>query len=201
MYRNFIKIAFDLIFSTIALIILLPVYILLMTLLSYANRGNPFFIQERPGLHGRIFKAIKFKTMNDNKDDEGNLLPDDQRLTPIGKVVRKFSLDELPQLFNVLKGDMSIIGPRPLLPEYLPLYNDRQKRRHDVRPGMTGWAQVNGRNTISWEDKFKYDVWYVDNISFFLDLKILLMTIKKVFKREGINSQNFVTMEKFKGSI
>jgi len=169
--------------------------------LSIANKGaGAFFFQERPGKGEKIFRVIKFKTMNDKCDALGNLLPDNQRLTRIGRLVRKLSLDEIPQLINVLKGDMSLVGPRPLLIEYLSLYNKFQKRRHEVKPGITGWAQVNGRNAISWDNKFKYDVWYVDNISFILDLKIFLMTIKKVFKREGINSQNSVTMEKFLGN-
>src|SRR5690606_31873546 len=148
-----------------------------------ANNGRPFFLQPRPGKGGEVFKIIKFKTMNDKKDADGNLLSDAERLTPIGAFIRKTSLDEIPQLINVLKGDMSLIGPRPLLVQYLPLYNEFQKRRHEVRPGMTGWAQVNGRNTISWDKKFEYDVWYVDHLSFLLDMKILLLTIKKVFVR------------------
>lgn len=168
--------------------------------LFFLNNGKPFFIQPRPGKNEKIFKLIKFKTMNDKRDKLGYLLPDEKRLTVVGKFVRKTSLDEIPQLINVIKGDMSLVGPRPLLVEYLPLYNEEQKRRHEVKPGITGWAQVNGRNAISWEEKFKYDVWYVDHLSFILDLKILLLTIKKVFKREGISSTNAATMERFTGS-
>jgi lipopolysaccharide/colanic/teichoic acid biosynthesis glycosyltransferase len=168
--------------------------------LSIANSGKPFFFQKRPGKHEKIFSIIKFKTMNDKKDAQGNLLNDAERLTPIGAFVRKTSLDEIPQLINVLKGDMSLIGPRPLLIQYLPLYNEQQKRRHEVRPGITGWAQVNGRNAISWEQKFEYDVWYVDHCSFSTDVKILLKTIEKVFKGEGINQQGQATAEAFKGS-
>ncbi|MCD8194454.1 MAG: sugar transferase, partial [Tannerellaceae bacterium] len=159
-----------------------------------------FFLQKRPGKKGRIFKVIKFKTMTDAKDQEGNLLPDDKRITPLGKFIRSTSLDELPQLINVLKGDMSLIGPRPLLVQYLSLYNEQQKRRHEVKPGITGWAQVNGRNDISWQKKFELDVWYVDNISFLLDFKILFLTIKKVIVREGVTSATNVTMEPFTGN-
>lgn len=167
--------------------------------LTVANNGKPFFFQLRPGKDGKIFKIVKFKTMIDKKDSQGNLLPDAARLNNIGNFVRKTSLDELPQLLNVLKGEMSLIGPRPLLPEYLPLYSKTQNRRHEVKPGISGWAQVNGRNAISWEDKFKYDVWYVDNLSFMLDLKIIVLTIKKVLVRKDISSKTSVTMEKFKG--
>jgi lipopolysaccharide/colanic/teichoic acid biosynthesis glycosyltransferase len=173
---------------------------MVILLLLIVNRGNPFFFQSRPGKNEKIFKVIKFKTMNDRKNKDGNLLPDAQRLTATGKFIRKTSLDEIPQLLNVIKGDMSIIGPRPLLVEYLTLYNPTQKRRHEVKPGITGWAQVNGRNAISWEQKFDYDVWYVDHISFFLDVKIFFLTIRKVFISEGINSQTAATMEKFEGS-
>jgi lipopolysaccharide/colanic/teichoic acid biosynthesis glycosyltransferase len=169
--------------------------------LSIANRGaGVFFFQERPGKNEKIFKVIKFKTMNDRKDASGNLLPDAQRLTKVGKFVRSTSLDEIPQLLNVIKGDMSLIGPRPLLVQYLPLYNETQRRRHEVRPGITGWAQVNGRNAISWAQKFAYDVWYVDNVSLSLDIKILIKTILKVFKRDGISSGTSATMEYFKGN-
>jgi lipopolysaccharide/colanic/teichoic acid biosynthesis glycosyltransferase len=161
--------------------------------------SNIFFLQDRPGKDGKIFKIIKFKTMTDKRDNEGNLLPDNQRLTKIGKLIRSTSIDELPQLINVLKGDMSLIGPRPLLVQYLPLYTKEQVRRHDVRPGITGWAQVNGRNAISWKEKFELDVWYVDHMSFLLDLNIIYLTIKKVFKREGISSGTSVTMEPFTG--
>lgn len=165
-----------------------------------ANNRRPFFVQSRPGKGKKIFKIIKFKTMNDKRDGEGNLLPDAERLTFIGKLIRKTSLDEIPQLINVIKGDMSLVGPRPLLTQYLPLYNDTQKRRHEVRPGITGWAQVNGRNAISWKQKFEYDVWYVDHVSFALDLKILLLTIKKVFVSEGIAQKGQATAEPFKGN-
>lgn len=199
-YRYFIKSIFDFIISLTAFIILLPVFLIVIILLLIANNGKPFFFQQRPGLHGKIFKVVKFKTMNDKKDTNGNLLPDSKRLTAIGTFVRKTSLDEIPQLLNVIKGDMSLIGPRPLLVEYLPLYNEIQKRRHEVKPGITGWAQVNGRNTISWEQKFEYDIWYVNNLSFPLDVRIFFLTIKKVFKSEGITSATAVTMEKFKGN-
>jgi lipopolysaccharide/colanic/teichoic acid biosynthesis glycosyltransferase len=168
--------------------------------LYIVNQGKPFFFQLRPGLNGAIFKIIKFKTMNDKKDVNGNLLSDAERLTKIGVFVRKTSLDELPQLLNVIKGNMSLIGPRPLLPEYLLLYNDFQIKRHNVKPGITGWAQVNGRNAISWEKKFEYDVWYVNNISFVLDVKIFFLTLKKVFVKEGINMDGQVTTEVFKGN-
>jgi len=171
-----------------------------MLFLFFANQGQPFFFQARPGKNGKIFRIIKFKTMNDKKDLQGNLLSDAERLTIIGKFVRKTSLDEIPQLLNVIKGDMSLIGPRPLLVSYLPLYDEKQKRRHDVRPGITGWAQVNGRNAISWQQKFEYDVWYVENISLRLDIKILFMTILKVFKSEGINAGTSATMEIFTGN-
>ena len=165
------------------------------------NRGVPFFVQQRPGINARIFRIIKFKTMTDKVGSDGNLLPDADRITPVGMFIRKTSLDEIPQLLNVIKGDMSLVGPRPLLPEYLPLYNAHQQRRHEVKPGITGWAQVNGRNAISWEQKFVYDVWYVDNRSFILDCKILWMTVLKVFKRDGINATGSATMEKFTGTI
>jgi lipopolysaccharide/colanic/teichoic acid biosynthesis glycosyltransferase len=197
MYRHFFKRIFDLLFSLTAFLLLSPVFVLTTVLLFIANEGRPFFFQLRPGKNGRIFRIIKFKTMNDKKDAQGNLLSDAERLTAVGSFVRKTSLDEIPQLLNVIIGDMSLIGPRPLLVEYLEIYNDFQKRRHDVRPGITGWAQVNGRNAISWGEKFRLDVWYVDNISFMLDIKILLMTIGKVFKSEGISSNTAVTMEKF----
>lgn len=198
-YSNIIKSTFGLLFSFFALVILAPLLFLISFFLFFANNGSPFFTQPRPGKNAKIFKVIKFKTMNDKKDAKGNLLPDADRLTPIGKFIRSTSLDELPQLINVLKGDMSLIGPRPLLVEYLPLYNRTQSRRHDVRPGITGWAQVNGRNAISWEKKFELDVWYVDNISFTTDIKILYMTIKKVFISEGVNQAGQATAEKFNG--
>jgi len=168
--------------------------------LYFANNGKPFFFQRRPGKGGKIFSIIKFKTMNDRRGPDGELLPDSERLTSMGKFVRKTSLDEIPQLINVLKGDMSLIGPRPLLEEYLPLYSERQKRRHDVRPGITGWAQVNGRNTVDWPQRFEMDVWYVENVSFLLDLKIVWATVSKVIKSEGVNSTTSATMEKFRGN-
>lgn len=200
MYRTVLKPLMDFTAALLALLVLSPVLLAVTAGLYFANSGKPFFFQLRPGKNGRLFKIIKFKTMNDRRDAQGNLLPDADRLTPIGAVVRKTSLDELPQLFNVLKGDMSLIGPRPLLPSYLPLYNDFQRRRNEVKPGITGWAQVNGRNTISWEQKFAYDVWYVDHLTLALDIRILLMTVKKVFKSEGITQEGHVTSEEFKGN-
>lgn len=200
LYKLFIKRILDLIISSILIILFSPVFISCILLLLLVNQGKVFFIQQRPGKNEKIFSIIKFKTMNDKKDELGNLLPDKLRLTKIGNLVRKLSLDEIPQLLNVLKGDMSLVGPRPLLPEYLPLYNVFQKKRHLVKPGITGWAQVNGRNAISWKEKFKLDIWYVDNLSLILDLKIIFLTISKIFKREGINSATSVTMEKFDGS-
>ena len=176
-----------------------PVLLLVTVALWFANDGKPFFFQLRPGLKGKIFKIIKFKTMNDRKDANGIRLPDGDRITPVGRFVRKTSMDELPQLINVLKGDMSLIGPRPLLIEYLSLYNKRQSRRHDVRPGITGWAQVNGRNSVSWPVKFELDVYYVENVSLILDMRIIYWTIRKVIKSEGISSATSATMEKFKG--
>ena len=200
-YYNFTKRLVDFFVAFCVLIVLAPLLLIIAIILCFANNGKClFFIQERPGWHGKIFKVIKFKTMTDERDAEGNLLPDDKRLTKVGKFVRSTSIDELPQLINVLKGDMSFIGPRPLLPQYLPLYNKEQARRHEVRPGITGWAQVNGRNAISWVRKFELDVWYVDHCSFFLDLKIFFLTIKKVFVREGISSDTSVTMEPFTGN-
>ena len=194
------KRVFDLIISLLALTVFLP-FILAISLLVLFFHGRPvLFSQKRPGLNGTIFSMYKFRSMNNKKDDNGNLLPDAQRLTTFGRVLRKTSLDELPGLFNVIKGDMSLVGPRPLLPEYLPLYSQEQARRHNVRPGITGWAQVNGRNAISWKKKFELDVFYVDNRSFLLDLKILLLTVKKVFKSEGISQENHDTMEKFTGN-
>ncbi|GHT36665.1 sugar transferase [Bacteroidia bacterium] len=200
MSTHLLKRILDILLSLSGFIVLFPVFILIAVFLWISNKGTPFFFQQRPGMKNRIFKVIKFKTMNDKKDREGHLLPDSDRLTPIGSFIRKTSLDEIPQLINVIKGDMSLVGPRPLLVEYLPLYSVEQNRRHEVRPGITGWAQVNGRNAISWEEKFMYDVWYVDNLSFLLDVKVILLTIKKVFKREGISSDTSVTMEKFKGT-
>ncbi|UFH46673.1 sugar transferase [Flavobacterium galactosidilyticum] len=200
MYKFFFKRIIDFVLALLGLCLLSPLFIVVTIGLYIANQGKPFFFQFRPGLNGVIFKIIKFKTMNDKKDHDGNLLSDDYRLTNIGKFVRKTSLDEIPQLLNVLKGDMSLIGPRPLLPEYLPLYNNIQCRRHEVKPGITGWAQVNGRNAISWEKKFEYDVWYVNHVSLILDIKIYFLTLKKVFLREGINMEGQVTTEAFKGN-
>lgn len=199
MYRYFLKRFFDIIFSLIISLVLIPVFIIIILIIFLSNCDTPFYIQPRVGKGNRIFKLIKFKTMNDGKDKDGQLLPDNERITFVGKYLRKSSLDELPQLLNVIKGDMSLVGPRPLLVEYLPLYNDFQKRRHEVRPGITGWAQINGRNAISWEQKFKYDVWYVDHLSFGLDFKILFLTLRKILKHEGVNSSTSITMEKFKG--
>jgi undecaprenyl phosphate N,N'-diacetylbacillosamine 1-phosphate transferase len=199
-YKKYIKSIFDFSIAFIAFFFMLPIFVIVLIGLCIVNQGNPFFFQLRPGKNGLLFKIIKFKTMNDMKDGNGNLLSDEKRLTKIGQIVRKTSLDELPQLINVLKGDMSLIGPRPLLPEYLLLYNEIQKRRHEVKPGITGWAQVNGRNAISWQQKFEYDVWYVNNLSFYLDIKILFLTLNKVFKSEGISQIGEATMEKFKGN-
>ena len=200
MYRCFFKRLFDFLIALTALICLSPFLILIIIWLHFANRGaGVFFIQKRPGRDAKIFKIIKFKTMNDARDADGNLLPDAERLTKIGQFVRSMSIDELPQLINVLKGDMSFIGPRPLLPEYLPLYTPEQARRHEVRPGITGWAQCHGRNAISWKEKFALDVWYVDHISFITDCKIIWITIQKVIKRADISSGTSVTMEPFNG--
>ncbi|NOJ76358.1 sugar transferase [Empedobacter stercoris] len=200
MYKNYLKRLFDFLAAFFGLILLSPIFIVVMIGLYFANQGKPFFFQARPGKDERIFKIVKFKTMNDKKDVHGNLLPDADRLTKIGGFVRKTSLDEIPQLINVLKGDMSLIGPRPLLPQYLPLYNAHQKRRHEVRPGITGWAQVNGRNAISWKRKFELDVEYVDNLSLVMDLKVFFTTFKKVFKSEGISQEGQATAEPFNGS-
>ncbi|WP_321298651.1 sugar transferase [Marinifilum fragile] len=200
MYLKYYKRIIDWSAAFIGLSVFSPVLIFMIFFLAIANRGTPFFTQIRPGRCGKPFRIIKFKTMSDRKDLNGNLLPDADRLTTIGAFVRKTSLDELPQLINVLKGDIAIVGPRPLLMEYLPLYNEDQARRHEVKPGITGWAQVNGRNAISWEEKFRLDVEYVDSVSFQMDLKILIMTIKKVFLREGVNSNNHVTAERFAGT-
>ena len=202
MYRGLIKRLLDFFVSLIALLILSPVLIIVSVWLYFVNEGaGVFFTQDRPGKNNQIFRLIKFKTMNDKRDKDGKLLPDGERLTKAGRLVRSTSLDEIPQLINVLKGDMSLIGPRPLLLKYLPLYNAEQARRHEVRPGITGWAQVNGRNAISWEEKFKLDVWYVDHVSFVLDIKILFKTIYNVIKREGISSDTSATMEAFKGNL
>lgn len=199
-YVNWFKPFFDSLFAAIGLLIVSPFLILIMLMLTIANQGNPFFIQKRPGKKGKIFSIIKFKTMNDRKDAQGKLLPDAERLTRVGAMVRKTSLDELPQLWNVLKGDMSFVGPRPLLTHYLHLYDAFQNRRHEVKPGITGWAQVNGRNAISWDQKFAYDVWYVDHISFTLDIKILMKTVKKVLISEGINAADSASIEPFNGN-
>lgn len=200
MYKDYLKRVCDFLIAFFGLFFLSPIFIIITIGLMIANNRKPFFAQSRPGKGKKIFKIIKFKTMNDKRDGEGNLLPDAERLTVIGKLIRKTSLDEIPQLINVIKGDMSLVGPRPLLTQYLPLYNDTQKRRHEVRPGITGWAQVNGRNAISWKQKFEYDVWYVDHVSFALDLKILLLTIKKVFVSEGIAQEGQATAEPFNGN-
>lgn len=200
MYKFFLKRSIDFIGAFFGLLILSPLFIFVTISLFFANKGKPFFFQTRPGKNEKLFRIIKFKTMNEKKDAKGNLLADEFRLTNTGKFVRKTSLDEIPQLINVLKGEMSLVGPRPLLPEYIHLYDVIQKRRHDIKPGITGWAQVNGRNAISWQQKFEYDVWYVDNSSFFLDLKIILLTIKKVFISEGINADNSATTQAFKGN-
>lgn len=200
MYKIIFKRLIDFMISFLGLLILSPIFLIVMLALALVNGGKPFFFQARPGKNEKIFKIIKFKSMNDKTDKLGNLLPDEQRLTKIGDLVRKTSLDEIPQLLNVLKGDMSLIGPRPLLVRYLPFYNDFQKRRHEVRPGITGWAQVNGRNTVSWQKKFELDVWYVNHLSFCLDLKILFLTIKKVFIREGISQEGNATMTPFEGN-
>ncbi|PDS26890.1 sugar transferase [Flavobacterium branchiophilum] len=200
MYKKIIKPFFDVFFAIIGLILIFPVFIIITIALYFANSGQPFFFQKRPGKNGHIFTIIKFKTMNDKKDALGNLLDDAHRLTKIGYFIRKTSLDEITQLINVAKGEMSFIGPRPLLPEYLTLYSVEQNRRHEVTPGITGWAQVNGRNAISWKQKFEFDVWYVDHCTFILDLKIVFMTIKKILIKEGITAENSVSMEKFDGN-
>jgi lipopolysaccharide/colanic/teichoic acid biosynthesis glycosyltransferase len=200
-YKGFFKRVLDFTAATIGFVIAFPVFLIITLFLYIANSGKPFFIQKRPGKNGKIFSIIKFKTMNDKKDTNGVLLPDADRLTKVGSFVRKTSLDEIPQLINVIIGDMSLIGPRPLLTNYLHLYNDFQNRRHEVRPGITGWAQVNGRNAISWDKKFEYDVWYVDNISFLVDIKILFMTVLKVIKSDGINAADAATIEPFEGNF
>lgn len=201
MYSYFLKRIIDFIIALCLLVLVLPILLLTAICLYFANKGaGAFFLQQRPGKGGEIFNVMKFKTMTDERDNRGELLPDKERLTKIGKFIRSTSIDELPQLINVLKGDMSLIGPRPLLIQYLPLYSKEQTRRHEVRPGITGWAQVNGRNAISWTKKFELDIWYVDHCSFLLDMKIVFMTIKKVFKREGISSETNATMEYFTGN-
>lgn len=199
MYRSFFKRVFDFILSLTAIIILSPVLLLLTVIGAFRMGGNPFFTQDRPGKDGKVFKLVKFKSMNNKRDERGELLPDEKRLTSYGQFIRNTSLDELPELINILKGDMAIVGPRPLLVRYLTRYNKTQARRHEVRPGLTGLAQVNGRNAISWEEKFRYDVEYVDNLSLLLDIKIILKTALKVIKRDGISSESSATMEEFMG--
>ena len=200
MYKFFFKPLLDFVLSFLGLIISSPIFLVVFIALLFANKGKVFFLQNRPGKNEEIFKIIKFRTMNDKRDAQGNLLPDEERLTSIGKLVRKTSLDEIPQLINVLLGNMSLIGPRPLLPEYLPLYNDFQKKRHLIKPGITGWAQINGRNAVDWEKKFMFDVWYVENMSFLLDLQIMFLTLKKVLKLEGVNREGEATNIAFKGN-
>lgn len=201
MYKSFFKCVIDFIIVLFVLLLIWPILLCVTIWLHFANKGaGAFFTQERPGKDGKIFKVIKFKTMTDERDADGNLLPDSERLTKVGRFVRSTSIDELPQLINVLKGDMSLIGPRPLLPQYLPLYSPEQARRHEVRPGITGWAQCHGRNAITWTEKFKLDVWYVDNISFLTDVKVIFITAKKVLFREDINSATSATMEYFDGT-
>ncbi len=199
-YNRYIKTIFDIIVAITMFLVLSPVFLTVLLILTHNNSGSPFFFQKRPGRHGKIFYVIKFKTMNDARDQNGNLLPDGERLTRVGKFIRKTSIDEIPQLINVIKCDMSLIGPRPLLVEYLDLYSKDQARRHEVMPGITGWAQVNGRNLVNWKERFKMDVWYVENMSFALDMKILFLTVFKVFKSEGISAGSHATMEKFKGN-
>lgn len=200
MYRHFFKRLIDFCVALVALICISPLLMVVTIWLHFANKGSgAFFLQERPGLHGKIFHVIKFKTMTDERDADGNLLPDAERLTKVGRFVRSTSIDELPQLINVLKGDMALIGPRPLLPQYLPLYSKEQMRRHEVRPGISGWAQCHGRNAILWTEKFKLDVWYVDHLSLWIDLKVIFLTVKKVLIREGISEEGQATMEAFNG--
>lgn len=200
MYKAFFKRFIDVGVSLVLLVLTLPFTLTAAVLLAFANRGKVLFVQQRPGLHGKPFHIIKFKTMNDRRDARGDLLPDAVRLTKVGRLVRRTSIDELPQLINVLRGDISLIGPRPLLMEYLPLYDPEQARRHEVKPGITGWAQVNGRNMTTWEKRFRYDVYYVDHLSFGLDVKIFFLTIFKILQGEGISGENSATMEKFQGS-
>lgn len=201
MYRHCFKRLFDFVIVLCVLLVIWPVLLVIAVWLHFANKGaGAFFTQERPGKDGKLFKVIKFKSMTDERDEDGQLLPDAERLTAVGRFIRSTSLDELPQLLNVLKGDMALIGPRPLLPQYLPLYSKEQTRRHEVRPGITGWAQVHGRNAISWTEKFKLDVWYVDHVSLRVDLEVVFLTIKKVLKREGISQEGQATMEMFNGN-
>ncbi len=200
LYKNFFKRMIDILVSCTALIVLSPMFLMLFIIIRIKLGSPVFFTQERPGEYGRIFKMYKFRSMTDEKDENGNLLPDSERLPEFGQKLRSSSLDELPELWNILKGDMSLIGPRPLLPSYLPLYSEFQKRRHEVKPGLTGWAQVNGRNKLDWSERFKFDVEYVDNVSLALDIKIIILTIGKVVKKEGISSEESVTMEPFRGN-
>lgn len=201
MYKRFLKRWLDFVIVLCVLLVIWPVLLVIAVWLHFANKGaGAFFTQERPGKDGKLFKVIKFKSMTDERDEDGQLLPDAERLTAVGRFIRSTSLDELPQLLNVLKGDMALIGPRPLLPQYLPLYSKEQARRHEVRPGITGWAQVHGRNAISWTEKFKLDVWYVDHVSLRVDLEVVFLTIKKVLKREGISQEGQATMEMFNGN-
>jgi undecaprenyl phosphate N,N'-diacetylbacillosamine 1-phosphate transferase len=200
LYENVLKRIMDIIISSLGLLILSPVFIIVSIILLYSNNGKPFFFQKRPGKNEKLFSIIKFKTMNDKKDENGEFLPFEQRVTKTGAFLRKYSLDEVPQLLNVIKGDMSLIGPRPLMVQYLPLYREWQKKRHDIKPGITGWAQVKGRNAIKWNEKFAFDVWYVENISFLLDIKIFLLTIKKIIIKEGVNSQSNLNMPTFMGT-
>lgn len=200
MYKNIVKPLLDFVVALLALVFLLPIILCVMIFLGLANKGNPFFLQERPGKNGKLFKIVKFKTMTDQRDTQGRLLPDKERLTLVGTLVRKTSLDEIPQLFNVISGHMSLVGPRPLLPQYLELYNPHQKQRHLVKPGITGWAQINGRNAISWSRKFDLDVWYVNNLSLTVDIKIIWKTIFKVVSFEGVSQINMATAEPFNGA-
>lgn len=199
MYKKFLKRFFDLILSLVILICISPLFIVIIIVLLIVNKGNVFFFQIRPGKDAKEFRIIKFKTMNDRKDQDENLLPDNLRLTKVGKFIRSISIDELPQLLNIFIGDMSFVGPRPLLPKYIPLYSKEQARRHDVRPGLTGWTQVNGRNNIPWEKKFELDIWYVDNYSFWIDLKTLWLTFNKVIKKEGVSKDGHLTTDGFNG--
>jgi undecaprenyl phosphate N,N'-diacetylbacillosamine 1-phosphate transferase len=200
MYKYLIKPLLDFVIALLTITLLIPVLIVLIFILLIQNNSSPIFVQTRPGKQGKLFKIYKFKTMRDTRDNQGNLLSDNQRLTVVGKIIRKLSLDELPQLWNILKGEMSFVGPRPLLSEYLPLYNPEQQKRHWVKPGITGWAQVNGRNSITWQQKFEYDKWYVEHQSFKLDIKILFMTINKIFHTQGVNASNHITMDRFNGN-
>ena len=199
MYKSFFKRVFDFAAALIGIVMLSPFFVIIFISLSLSNNGKPFFFQVRPGKNEKLFRIVKFRTMNNKKDGNGNLLPDHLRLTKFGSFVRKTSLDEIPQLLNVLSGSMSLIGPRPLLPQYIPLYDEAQKRRHEVRPGITGWAQINGRNAISWKQKFEYDIWYIDHLSLEIDIRILFLTVKKVFISEGISQQGQATAEAFDG--